>query len=1010
MAASFGVFLNFETAPVHPVALAPGGTLLAVCNLPDYRVELFDVSGRVPVALGDVPVGVDPVSVRFRTTNELWVVNHISSSISIVDVAAKRIVATIDTKAGPTDVAFAASPLRAFVSCAKENTVQVFEPVTRQLITNIVIDGERPKAMAVSPDGRKVYVAIFESGNASTLLTGAGYPPNVDGNFSPPLFEHPNAPEGFYVEQSPDSLIVKKNAMGRWMDDNLGDWTEYISGTNAPHHGRPIGWDMPDRDVAVIDTATFEISYATGLMNICMDVAVNPASGQIAVVGTDATNERRFEPNLRGTFIRVNLALVDPTNLSRTVVDLNPHLDYSTASVSASERSKSLGDPRGIIWSSDGTRGYIAGMGSGNLVVIDAQGSRITTQPMPLEEGPTGLALDETRHRLYILNRFAATISVLDATTLTIVTNTSFYDPTPEVIRAGRKHLYDTHRNSGLGQLACASCHVDGRFDRLAWDLGNPALDAQLPTNNVGFFHPMKGPLVTQTLQDIIGQEPLHWRGDRPNIESFNGTFTDLLAREARLTTNEMQQFKDFLATIHFPPNRFRDFDNSLPTNQPLPGLFGVSESGIPDRTPLPNGNAQRGQERFAFIHGCSGCHQNDAGRGAISDDIITFVRREGNRPFKIAQLRSLQDKVGMDRVGTSSRVGFGFRFDGREDSLTRFLVDLFEIKENQEIADLTAFLLTFSGFGSERAEQLLGSPSKDAAAAVGRQVTLTTPSANPLVAAMTGLADQSPTSRVDLIARGVKDGLNRGWFYDAAVKRFLSDRNGEEISGNGLIGLASAEAPLTFTVVAAGIGRRTGIDRDGDGRFDRTELENGSDPTDPCVLDTNLPPEFVHLPELRVHSGALVAVPVLAAYVVEPCQRLRFELAENSPSGTTIHPTTGLFTWPIPNTATGTYTIAIRVHYERTPPHLETNTLTIAVVPLQIQVWRSKFSTTLGWLAIGGSFYRFEYKDRLEDPEWHALGRTFVSPNSQYWSIEADTANELSQRFYRLVSPERPF
>ena len=74
-------FINFETAPVHPVALSPDRQTLAVCNLPDGRVELFDVSSGTPVSLGEVRVGVDPVSLRFRTTNELWVVNHISTML-----------------------------------------------------------------------------------------------------------------------------------------------------------------------------------------------------------------------------------------------------------------------------------------------------------------------------------------------------------------------------------------------------------------------------------------------------------------------------------------------------------------------------------------------------------------------------------------------------------------------------------------------------------------------------------------------------------------------------------------------------------------------------------------------------------------------------------------------------------------------------------------------------------------------------------------------------------------
>ena len=85
-------FVNFETAPVHPVDLSPDGHTLAVCNLPDYRIELFDVSSGTPQSIGAVPVGADPVSVRWRTTNELWVVNYISSSVNVVDVARKLVV------------------------------------------------------------------------------------------------------------------------------------------------------------------------------------------------------------------------------------------------------------------------------------------------------------------------------------------------------------------------------------------------------------------------------------------------------------------------------------------------------------------------------------------------------------------------------------------------------------------------------------------------------------------------------------------------------------------------------------------------------------------------------------------------------------------------------------------------------------------------------------------------------------------------------------------------------
>src|SRR5215471_5380736 len=64
-------FFNWETAPVHPVAISPDGTKLVVCNLPDDRLEVFDITSGKPVALTNVPVGLDPVTVRFRPTGSV---------------------------------------------------------------------------------------------------------------------------------------------------------------------------------------------------------------------------------------------------------------------------------------------------------------------------------------------------------------------------------------------------------------------------------------------------------------------------------------------------------------------------------------------------------------------------------------------------------------------------------------------------------------------------------------------------------------------------------------------------------------------------------------------------------------------------------------------------------------------------------------------------------------------------------------------------------------------------
>jgi YVTN family beta-propeller protein len=862
-------FINWETPPVHPLALSPDGNRLAVCNLPDNRVELFDVTGAAPASIGSVAVGLDPVSVRWRTSSELWIVNYISDSVSIVDAAAQRVVATLNTLDTPVDVVFAGSPQRAFVSCSMPNTVQVFDPATRGLAGQIPIDGERPKAMAASPDGSKVYVAIFESGNASTILGaaisngvgpsvvnytngpygGRNPPPNRGTTFSPPI--NPDLPTNFPPPKV--AHIVKKNAEGRWMDDNDGDWTEFVSGTNAPLSGRRIGWDLPDHDLAVIETASLAVTYATRLMNICMDVAVNPASGQIAVIGTDALNEIRFEPNLNGTFLRVELALVDPATLSTTSRDLNPHLDYLARTLPESERNKSIGDPRGIVWNASGTRGYITGMGSGNLIIVDASGNRVGALPFALGDGPTGLALDESRHRLYVFNRFSATISVVDTSSETVVATTPLFDPTPSQIKTGRKHLYNTHKTSGLGHVSCASCHPDARMDRLAWDLGDPSGSITRVTNiSMENFHPMKGPTVTITLQDIIGHEPFHWRGDRRSLQEFNQTFTNLQAAAAALTTNELKEFKDFLATIYFPPNPFRNFDNTLSTNLPIPGHRSIGRGLLPAGAQLPNGNAFIGMTNVAHQlkeGGCFGCHSFPSGLalnvstlpdGPDGEHHLTLNGngRLGGIVLKGAQLRGLFEKTGLDFDSTSSRAGFGFTHHGNADTLTRFLQNPFPniTGKDQEAADFIAFLISFSGSDLPASQRPEGPPSQDVPTAVGKQVTIDGSAPIPRIDEMLALAN-SPTSRVELVVRGAKEGLPRGWLYMPSVARFQSDRLTETISPQDLRAFAAVGNELTYTMVPEGTGRRIGLDRDRDGFFDRDESDFGSDPADPASV-----------------------------------------------------------------------------------------------------------------------------------------------------------------------------
>ncbi len=899
-------FINWENLGVHSLDMTPDGTRLLAVNTPDNRLEVLDITTGRPVRIGAIPVGLDPVAVRARTNGEAWVVNHISDSISIVDLAAMNVVATLPTADEPADVVFAGTQGRAFVTCSQANLVQVFNPANRAAAPiDVPILGEDPRSLAVSPDGLTVYAAVFESGNATTILGGGadggmtiGYPPNVVNNpagpwlgVNPPpnngmLFEPPLRPGNPVPPRV--GLIVRKNEQGRWMDDNGGDWTALVSGNQAPLSGRVVGWDLPDRDLAAIDADTLSVNYATGLMNICMAVGVNPANGEITVVGTEAFNEVRFEPNVNGRFVRIHMASVNALNLSdKSIVDLNPHLNYATPTVPQPQRDMSIGDPRAIVWNAAGSKGYVAGMGSNNLVVIDPAGNRIGIGPtIEVGEGPLALALDEARSRLYVLNRFEATISVVNTISELEIDNVPLYDPSPIALKIGRRHFYGTHETSGLGQTSCASCHVDARMDRLAWDLGDPAgqvaplgannLGANLPglsppTTNPPFqdFHPMKGPMATQTLQDIIGHEPHHWRGDRTGIEAFNPAFVGLLGDDTMLSTQEMQEFEDYLAEIWFPPNPFRNFDNTLPTNLPLPRHLTTGRFG-PAGQPLPNGNAVAGMNLYRSTtrrldngaFSCVTCHTLPTGGGTDfrfvggawtqiapgpqgeRHQALVSVDGSTNRAIKVPQLRNSYEKVGFNALTTESMSGFGVLHDGSVDTFERFVAEpVFTVASNQEVADLVAFILSLSGGDLPQAPNnnpliAPGGPSQDTHAAVGRQITFNgannnDPNAVALYNDMLQLAD---ANAVRLVAKGARGGESRGWVYRNAAQNWQSDRAAESVSINDLrLGAAPGEE-ITVTVVYRNAGNRIGVDRDEDGFFDRDELDACSDPANQDV------------------------------------------------------------------------------------------------------------------------------------------------------------------------------
>jgi len=333
---------------------------------------------------------------------------------------------------------------------------------------------------------------------------------------------------------------------------------------------------------------------------------------------------------------------------------------------------------------------------------------------------------------------------------------------------------------------------------------------------------------------------------------------------DVTLSAVEMQQFEDFLATITYPPNPYRNFDNTLPTNLPLPGHFTTGRFGAAGQ-PLPNGNAVTGLAVYrppTFLDGgnlaCVTCHTLPTGMGtdytlsgialqpiAVGANgehhrMLVSVDGTTNISTKVPQLRNIYEKTGFNTTQLLNTAGFGVLHDGSVDSIERFVAEpVFNVTSDQMVANLTAFMLAFSGSdlpqGSTNIAALEppGGTSKDTPASVGAQTTLSaapTPSELTWINQVIGFAN---ANKVGLVVKGRQGGLTRGYAWVPATSQFQSDRAAQTLAQAALQNAAAIGSELTFTVVPRGSETRIGIDRDLDGYFDRDELDAGTDPTD---------------------------------------------------------------------------------------------------------------------------------------------------------------------------------
>jgi DNA-binding beta-propeller fold protein YncE len=528
--------ITFETVATRPMVQV--GDRLFATNTRDNHIDVFSMNATGELtARSSIPVGMEPTAIAARNDHELWVVNHLSDSISIIDIAAtvpyvKRTLLVGDE---PRDIVFAQD--KAFITTAHRGQhrthtsigdvagagdpqthdagvsradVWVFDAANLgtalggKPVKIVEMFGDTPRGLAVSPDGNLVYAAVFHSGNQTTAIHEGvmceGFTDDQYGNHPCSVKDGITSPNGltdgalpggrpgpgYNIKGEPQpwtSMIVK-------FDRDSGVWKD----TLGRNFSNGVRFHLPDKDVFAINVKTLAVTHEFAHVGTTLyNLVVNPVNGKLYVSNTDAQNHIRFEgpgehggSTVQGNIAQARITVIEPSSAEVKPRHLNSHIDYAVHKATASTKQHSLATPTQMAVTRNGQTLYVAALGSNRVGVFntadldnDQQWAQVSpttasTGYLSVTGGPIGVHLDEARKRLFVQTHFDNAISVINLENGQEVQRVALHNPEPEAVTVGRPMLYDAQRTSSNGEASCAACHIFGDTDHLAWNLGNP--------------------------------------------------------------------------------------------------------------------------------------------------------------------------------------------------------------------------------------------------------------------------------------------------------------------------------------------------------------------------------------------------------------------------------------------------------------------------------------------------------------------------------------------------------
>jgi|GEM_PF-713480 len=474
------------------MALTPDDKRLVIADAENNQVIVMDTSSGRHVAR--VAVGKRPERLVVGSGGLAYVANRLARSVSVVDIAKGKVVATLDGGVEPFDVALSGDQKTLAVNSSATAEILLYDVASRTLKRRVKLASPWPAKVVAHPKRPLLYVTHMRDGGVDVLDTHTGkqvatmaIPSTLSGPHRLVQFRHMRTSSG---KRTP----VQAFAAAVSPDGNRLYVAHLQVNTGEPQRFGGGGYGLGEPAPLLVGITTFDTVAAKPVDN-----SVKEFKRDFRMSGAHQNAQfqlqRLFTPSALVHHTRQAGVFMASSGADRVIL-------ADTTAASPLDRMvgvyKTGSIPDALAITARGDRMFVRNAGDFSIhSVALVNGSKSARGGPKVKRGAANGPVRAPSQMQIAMPAHAAFRPVA-----TRYFNTYGRDPLPKTARRGRDLFAKMDVKVGGGRFTCVSCHPSGRTDGLTWNIGEG---------------PRQTPILTGKLANT---GPFNWNGSEKTLKA----------------------------------------------------------------------------------------------------------------------------------------------------------------------------------------------------------------------------------------------------------------------------------------------------------------------------------------------------------------------------------------------------------------------------------------------------------------------------------------------------------